>query len=263
MKPLYNISEEIVLEFFNKTVVVTGGANGIGRCIVEEFLGKGAYVAVVDVSDLKIENEKLIHFMGDITEESVLKEFSMMVLEKFGQVDYLVNNACTGRKGILSGCSFDDFNYVLKLGVTAPYMLSSLFKDHFNEGSSIVNISSTRAYMSQADTESYSAAKGGISALTHALSVSLTGHVRVNSISPGWIDTGAYQNDENYNPQFSKEDLEQHPAGRIGHPNDIAKMILFLCSEDAGFITGQNINIDGGMSKQMIYHDDHGWRLVK
>ncbi|MDF2535813.1 MAG: short-chain dehydrogenase [Bacillales bacterium] len=262
MKPLYNILEGIVLDFFNKTVVVTGGANGIGRCIVEEFLGKGANVAVVDIVESKMKNEKLHLFVGDITEESVLKEFSRMVLEKFGQVDFLINNACIGRKGILSGCSFDDFNYVLKLGVTAPYMLSSLFKNHFNDGASIVNISSTRAYMSQADTESYTAAKGGISALTHALSVSLAGHVRVNSISPGWIDTDAYQNGENYNPQLSKEDLEQHPAGRIGHPKDIAKMVLFLCSDNAGFITGQNINIDGGMTKKMIYHGDHGWKLI-
>ena len=263
MKPLYNILEGNVLEFYNKTVVVTGGANGIGRCIVEEFLEKGAKVAVVDVSESKLENERLIHYVGDITEESVLKDFSMVVIEKFGHVDYLVNNACIGRKGILSGCSFDDFNYVLKLGVTAPYMLSLLFKNYFNTGASIVNISSTRAYMSQADTESYTAAKGGISALTHALSVSLAGHVRVNSISPGWIDTGTYQNDENYNLLFSKEDLEQHPAGRIGHPKDISKMVLFLCSDDAGFITGQNITIDGGMSKQMIYHGDHGWKLEK
>lgn len=165
------------------------------------------------------------------------------------------------RKGILTGCGFDDFNYVLKLGVTAPYMLSLLFKKYFNNGAAIVNISSTRAFMSQPDTESYTAAKGGISALTHALSVSLSGRVRVNCISPGWIDTSAFQDTEIDDPQFSSEDLSQHPAGRIGLPKDIAKAVLFLCSEDASFITGQNITIDGGMTKQMVYHGDHGWIL--
>jgi NAD(P)-dependent dehydrogenase (short-subunit alcohol dehydrogenase family) len=251
------------VDFLNKTVVVTGGANGIGRCIAQEFLEKGANVAVVDVVESKLSHEKLFQYTGDITEENVLKEFTRLVLEKFKSVDYLINNACMSRKGILTGCGFDDFNYVLKLGITAPYMLSLLFKDHFNRGASIVNISSTRAFMSQPDTESYTAAKGGISALTHSLSVSLAGRVRVNSISPGWIDTGAFQDSDNYLPQLTNEDISQHPAGRIGHPMDIAKMVLYLCSEDAGFITGQNITIDGGMSKQMIYHGDQGWILEK
>ncbi|MDF2513123.1 MAG: putative oxidoreductase [Herbinix sp.] len=173
------------------------------------------------------------------------------MVEKFSGIDYLINNACLSKKGILSDCSYEDFNYVLRIGVTAPYQLAKLFLPYFNKKAGIVNISSTRAFMSQEDTESYTAAKGGITALTHALSVSLSGKVRVNSIAPGWIDT--------LEETWSKEDQEQHPVKRIGRPVDIAKMAMFLCSEDSGFITGENITIDGGMTKNMIYHNDLGW----
>ena len=154
--------------------------------------------------------------------------------------------------GIEKG-SYEDFEYALKVGVTAPFYLSKLFAPHFAEGASIVNISSSRDRMSQPNTESYTAAKGGISALTHALAVSLAGKVRVNSISPGWIDT-------NYTV-YEGADATQQPAGRVGNPPDIANMVLYLCSDMAGFITGENICIDGGMTKLMIYHGDHGWTL--
>ena len=170
----------------------------------------------------------------------------------------MINNACFSRKGILSGCTYEDFNEVLAVGVVAPYMLSLLFRDHFNKGGAIVNISSTRAFMSQKDTESYTAAKGGITALTHALSVSLSGIVRVNSVSPGWIDTGGYH-DDTYIPSHSEADRLQHPSGRVGVPYDIARTVLFLCHEDAGFINGENITVDGGMTKLMIYDGDEGW----
>ena len=258
------------MNFKDKVCVITGGANGIGRCIVEEFIKVGAKVSVVDTDNSSGENlikkfgeENVLFYHGDITEEAIINDFVNNTIEKFKTVDYLINNACISRKGILSHCSFDDFNYVLKLGVTAPYMLSKLFLNYFNPNASIINISSTRAYMSQEDTESYTAAKGGISALTHGLSISLSGKVRVNSISPGWIDTGAYQQTENYIPEYSNGDTAQHPAGRIGNPIDIANMVLFLCSDNASFITGENITIDGGMSKQMIYHNDCGWKYTK
>ncbi|MBC5626956.1 SDR family oxidoreductase [Clostridium sp. NSJ-49] len=258
------------MNFKDKVCVITGGANGIGRCIVEEFIKAGTKVAIIDTDKIsgnnlikKFGEENLFFYYGDITEENTLNDFVNKTIEKFKNIDYLINNACISRKGILSDCSFNDFNYVLKLGVTAPYMLSKLFLNYFNPKASIVNISSTRAYMSQADTESYTAAKGGISALTHGLSISLAGKVRVNSISPGWIDTGAYQHSENYKPQYSIGDTSQHPSGRVGEPLDIANMVLFLCSDKAGFITGENITIDGGMTKQMIYHDDCGWTYIK
>ena len=154
--------------------------------------------------------------------------------------------------GIEDG-SYEDFEYALKVGVTAPFYLSKLFAPYFAEGASIVNISSSRDRMSQPNTESYTAAKGGISALTHSLAVSFAGKVRVNSISPGWIDT-------NYTV-YEGADATQQPAGRVGNPPDIANMVLYLCSNMAGFITGENICIDGGMTKLMIYHGDHGWTL--
>ena len=164
----------------------------------------------------------------------------------------LVNNAIPKTSGIDS-CSYEEFEYAQRVGVTAPFYLSKLFKDHFAPGASIINISSSRDRMSQPQTESYTAAKGGIAALTHALAVSFAGKVRVNSISPGWIDT-AYT-------VYSGPDATQQPAGRVGNPMDIASMVLFLASEKAGFITGENICIDGGMTRQMIYHGDCGWNL--
>lgn len=255
------------MRFDNKVCVVTGGALGIGRCLTREFAQKGAKVAFVDL-DKQAGEENLaairaqggdgLFFCGDISEEAVLRRFADAVTAEYGKIDYLIHNACLTRRGILSSCSYEDFNYVLRVGVSAPYYLSQLFLPHFNPGGCIVNISSTRAFMSQADTESYSAAKGGISALTHALSVSLAGRVRVNAVAPGWIDTGAYHSDD-YRPNYTSADTAQHPAGRVGEPHDIARVVQFLCSEESGFITGETITVDGGMTKLMIYSGDDGW----
>ena len=233
--------------FKDKVVVVTGGANGIGRCIVEEFRGQGAIVYVID----KQEGE---HFVGDISRKEVLEAFAAEVLGRHDKVDVIVNNALPLMKGI-EECTYEEFQYALSVGVTAPFYLVKLLMPHLAEGASIVNISSSRDRMSQPQTESYTAAKGGIAALTHALAVSLAGKARVNSISPGWIDT-AYT-------IYEGPDATQQPAARVGNPMDIAHMVLFLCSDKAGFITGENIRIDGGMTRQMIYHGDHGWRLEK
>lgn len=230
--------------FKNKVVVVTGGARGIGKTIAKEFEKAGARVCVID----KLANP---YFTGDLSEESVLKAFSEKVLHEYGHVDCLVNNAMQSMGGIMN-CSYEDFNYALRVGVTAPYYLTRLFMGHFAPGAAIVNISSSRDRMSQENTESYTAAKGGIAALTHALAVSLSGKVRVNSVSPGWIDTSF--------TEYDGPDAVQHPAGRVGNPLDIANMVLYLCSDQAGFITGENICIDGGMTKQMIYHNDYGWK---
>ena len=231
--------------FKSKVAVVTGGAQGIGRCIVEEFQKAGAYVCVIDKQDGD-------HFVGDISGKQVLEQFAKEVIGKYGHVDYLINNALPLMKGI-DECTYEEFQYAMSVGVTAPFYLSKLFAPHFAEGAAIINISSSRDRMSQPQTESYTAAKGGIAALTHALAVSLAGHVRVNSISPGWIDTK--------HTIYDGPDAIQQPAGRVGNPMDIANMVLFLCSDKAGFITGENICIDGGMTHQMIYHADHGWKL--
>ena len=233
------------MDFKDKVAVITGGAQGIGRCIAEEFQKAGAHVCVID----RQEGE---HFVGDIADKDTLERFAREVIERYGHVDYLVNNALPVMLGI-DTCSYEQFLYALSVGVTAPFYLSKLFLPYFAEGAAIVNISSSRDRMSQPQTESYTAAKGGIAALTHALAVSLAGKVRVNSISPGWIDTTG--------TIYDGPDAIQQPAGRVGNPMDIANMVLYLCSDKAGFITGENICIDGGMTRQMIYHGDNGWKL--
>ena len=233
------------MDFKDKVVVVTGGAQGIGRCTVEEFQKAGAMVCVID-------KQQGNHFVDDIADKGTLERFAKEVIEKHGHVDFLINNALPLMKGI-DECSYEEFQYALSVGVTAPFYLTKLFVPHFAKGAAIVNISSSRDRMSQPQTESYTAAKGGIAALTHALAVSLAGKVRVNSISPGWIDT-AYT-------VYEGSDAIQQPVGRVGNPLDIANMVLYLCSDKAGFITGENICIDGGMTRQMIYHGDNGWIL--
>ena len=234
------------MEYKDKVVIVTGGAQGIGKCIAEEFRKQEALVEVID------KQEGQNHFVGDLSNRYAIEEFTKLVIEKYGKVDFIVNNALPLMKGI-DECSYEEFEYALKVGVTAPFYMVKLLKDHLAEGASIVNISSSRDRMSQPQTESYTAAKGGIAALTHALAVSLAGKARVNSISPGWIDT--------YYKVYEGPDAYQQPAGRVGNPLDIANMVLFLCSKKAGFITGENICIDGGMTRQMIYHGDCGWKL--
>ncbi len=233
------------MEFKDKVVIVTGGANGIGKCISEEFAKAGAHVCIIDLC----ENA---YFQGDLADKETLERFAEKVISEYGYVDVLVNNAIPLSRGI-SEASYEDFEYALKVGVTAPFYLSKLFMPYFAKGASIINISSSRDRMSQPQTESYTAAKGGIAALTHGLAMSLAGKVRVNSISPGWIDTDY--------TVYEGPDAEQQPVGRVGNPLDIANMVLFLCSDKAGFITGENICIDGGMTKQMIYHNDFGWSL--
>ena len=190
--------------FQGKVVVITGGAQGIGRCIASEFEKQGATVCIID-------RQPNAGYVGDISSEQVLRDFSEKVISRYGRVDCLINNAIPLSKG-LDSCTYDEFNYALRVGITAPFFLTQLFMPYFAEGASIVNISSSRDRMSQPDTESYTAAL-------------------------------------------------QHPAGRVGNPLDIANMALFLCSDKAGFITGENICIDGGMTRQMIYHDDYGWAL--
>lgn len=257
--------------FNGKVAVITGGAQGIGKAIADEFIKNGAIAVIIDkqsinadsiplqnmISDINTtnavyltENTQKYYYVGDISKKEVLENFVTLLTKKFAHVDYLINNALPIMKG-LSECSYEDFEYALQVGVTAPFYLTKLLTPAFSENAAIVNISSSRDRMSQPETESYTAAKGGIASLTHALAVTLAGRVRVNSISPGWIDTD-YK-------IYKGPDALQQPVQRVGNPMDIANMVLFLCSEKAGFITGENICIDGGMTKQMIYHDDYDW----
>ena len=227
-----------------KVAVITGGAHGIGRDIADAFLREGATVHIIDIQPGD-------WFVGDVSKKEDLERFAASVIEKSGHVDYLINNALPLMKGI-DDCTWEEFSFALAVGVTAPFYLTKLLMPHFAPGASVINISSSRDRMSQPQTESYTAAKGGIAALTHALAVSLSGKARVNSISPGWIDTTG--------STITGPDAAQQPVGRVGRPEDIAEAVLFLCSEKAGFITGENLCIDGGMTRLMIYHGEHGWR---
>lgn len=229
--------------FCDKVAVITGGASGIGKCIAEEFEKNHAKVCIIDIKDNP-------YFIGDIADKNTLHEFSQKVISDYGKIDFLINNALPPTYG-LDNATYEQFDYALKVGVCAPFYLTKLFNNHFSENAAIINISSSRDRMSQPMTESYTAAKGGIAALTHALAVSLSSRVRVNSISPGWIDTD-YKT-------YSGADAIQHPAGRVGNPLDIANLVMFLCSDKTSFITGENICVDGGMTRQMIYHNDFGW----
>ena len=235
-------------QFKNKVVIITGGASGIGKSIAEQFYNQKAKVVIIDKNDCNTKCD--FFYKGDITKKQVIVDFTKQVIKKYEKVDCIINNAGLSKGGLLS-CSYENFLYVQKLSLAAPFMITKQLINNLNKNAVIINISSTRAFQSQSDWESYSAAKGGIVALTHAMAVTLKGKARVNCISPGWIDT--------LNSQFSQEDKSQHPANIVGEPKDIANMVLFLCSNKAKFITGENINIDGGMSKLMVYHNDYGW----
>ena len=226
-----------------KVAVVTGGAQGIGKAVADAFAREGAVVHIID-------KQPGNWFVGDVSDKNALERFAASVIAESGHVDYLVNNALPLMKG-MDQCTWEEFSYALAVGVTAPFYLTRLLTPYFAPGASVVNIASSRDRMSQPQTESYTAAKGGIAALTHALAVSLAGKARVNSVSPGWIDTTG--------SEISGADALQQPVGRVGKPEDIAETVLFLCSEKAGFITGENICVDGGMTRLMIYHGEHGW----
>ncbi|MBQ3815884.1 MAG: SDR family oxidoreductase [Clostridia bacterium] len=231
------------MEFQGKVAVVTGGCHGIGLAVVRAFEREGARTTVIDRSPAA-------DFVGDVGRKEDLEAFAAFVRERYGRVDFLVNNAPPLMRGI-DACSYEDFERALRVGVTAPFYLTKLLLPLFGQGAAAVNISSSRDRQSMPGTESYTAAKGGISALTHAMAASLAGRVRVNSVSPGWIDT-EYRT-------YEGPDALQQPVGRVGNPDDIAEAVLFLCSPRAGFITGENLTVDGGMTRLMIYHDEHGW----
>ena len=235
--------------FDNKVIVITGTAQGIGQHLAQGLAAQGALVAALDRQPTAC--DCAFQMQGDLSLKKDLEAFAAQAVARFGRVDGIVHNAMASRGG-WPDCSYEDFLWAQAVGVAAPYYLTRLLAPHFQEGASVVNISSTRAFQSQSGTESYSAAKGGITALTHALAVSLRGKARVNAIAPGWIDTTG--------TAFEGPDALQHPVGRVGEPEDILQAALFLLGENSRFITGQTLVVDGGMSRLMIYHGDQGWR---
>ncbi|WP_029688085.1 SDR family oxidoreductase [Thermoanaerobacter sp. A7A] len=254
------------MDFNGKVVIVTGGGQGIGRCIAQTFADKGAKVVIADIDDeAGIENEEYIKSKGgdslfvhtDVSSEEDVKNLVDKTIKAYGKIDILINNAGIGARGTIYTRPMEEWDRVINVNLKGTYMCSKYVAPHMrdNGGGVIINIASTRAFMSEPHTEPYSASKGGIIALTHSLAISLGyDKIRVNSISPGWIEVSEWKkNREAKKPQLTEEDHLQHPAGRVGKPEDVANACLFLCSEEASFITGANLIVDGGMTVKMIY----------
>ena len=259
-KPLKHTSKKTN----SKRVFITGGANGIGKAIVKAFRQKNYPVAFCDkdeTSGLQTAKETgAAFYLVDIQNKEALENCMLKIIKRWGDIDILINNAGVSLFSDLTETSVEDFDQILSINLRPVFITSRLLAIHRKAQDSpqhygrIINICSTRHLMSEPGSEGYAASKGGIYSLTHALALSLAKqHITVNSISPGWIDTDF--------KEYQGPDALQQPAGRVGNPLDIANMVLFLCSPRAGFINGENICIDGGMTRQMIYHGDFGWKL--
>jgi NAD(P)-dependent dehydrogenase (short-subunit alcohol dehydrogenase family) len=246
-----------------KTAVITGGAQGIGKAAAKRFLQEGFNVVLAEVDiSAGLETEEELKPYGaakfiscDISSEEDVKHMVTSTVEFFSSVDVLVNNAAISANKPLTEISLDEWNRIISVNLTGAFLCSKYCAGYLkNSKGSIINIASTRAFMSEANTEAYSASKGGIYALTHALAVSLGPDIRVNCISPGWIEVSEWKKSEvRRTPILSERDHLQHPCGRVGKPEDVASMIMFLVSSENSFITGQNFFVDGGMTKKMIY----------
>lgn len=252
-------------DYQNKIVLVTGGAQGIGLGISQQFANRGAHVIIADIdpdaaeeaaSTLNEQGLSVRFIQTDVAKEPDVAQMAARVESDFGRLDVLVNNAGVGSHGTIRTRTMAEWDQVLAINLRAPYMVTKYCLPLLEQAvsASIINIASTRALMSEANTEPYSASKGGILALTHSLAVSLGPAIRVNAISPGWIEVSDWKKPtERQTPHHSEQDNAQHPVGRVGTPTDIAEAALFLASPAAGFITGQNFVVDGGMTVKMIY----------
>jgi len=245
-----------------KNIIVSGGAQGIGKIITEYLIAEGYYVSVfekdkeaLDELEDKTLSENLLYIPCDVSKEKEVKKAVEESVEKTGSVFGLINNAGFMIRKPISELSLNEWNSVIGTNLTGTFLCSKYAAPHLKKmQGSIINMCSTRALQSEPDTESYAASKGGILALTHSLAMSLGPEIRVNAISPGWIDVSGIKKKSAANQlDLKKEWHEQHPAGRIGKGEDIAQMVLFLLKPDNSFITGQNFIVDGGMTKKMIY----------
>ena len=249
-------------ELRGKIILVTGGAHGIGRALFDYLLEQGARVVAVDVDEeageaLPTDGIRSAFIAADVRSESAVAAAVQQTVERFGALDGLVNNAgiADPTSGPVASLSLEAWQQVLDTNLTGAFLCAKHAVPHLRQsGGAIVNMASTRALQSEADTEAYSASKGGLVALTHALSVSLGPDVRVNCVSPGWIEFGEWQKERTGGaPDLTETDHAQHPAGRVGRPEDVAALVAYLLSDAAGFVTGQNVVIDGGMTRKMIY----------
>ena len=242
--------------------LVTGGAQGIGRATSETLLHAGYRVVLADV-DAEAGNalttalaagDAVRFCAADIARETEVTRLIDDCLAAYGRLDCLINNAGISCKRPLAELSLADWQRVIGVNLTGAMLCSKYAAPHLSATrGSIVNIASTRAHMSEPHTEAYAASKGGLLALTHALAISLGPAVRVNCVSPGWIDVRAWRKGAQRGEPLRPEDHAQHPAGRVGRPEDVAELIRYLASPAAGFVTGQEFIIDGGMTRKMIY----------
>lgn len=247
----------------DKVAIVTGGGQGIGKAISKRFLSEGLKVVIAEIDQsagISTVNEyqhlgSICFIKTDVMDESSITNLIKETLQKFGQIDVLVNNAAraTPENSPITELSLEDWNQTIATNLTSVFLCSKYAASHLkNTQGTIINIGSTRALMSEPNTEAYSAAKGGVVALTHALAMSLA-PIRVNCISPGWIDVSEWQQAPKNQVELTQQDHQQHPVGRVGKPEDIAALALYFASADAAFITGTNFVVDGGMTKKMIY----------
>jgi NAD(P)-dependent dehydrogenase (short-subunit alcohol dehydrogenase family) len=248
-----------------RVALVTAGAQGIGRAVVQALSAAGWSVAAIDIDAEALAElpDQILTVAGDVGDEAVVADAIARSVSRFGRLDAIVNNAGINANGPVESLDLDEVRTVLDVSLVSILATAKHGVAHLRAagGGAIVNIASSRALMSEPDTEAYSAAKGGVVAVTHALAMSLgtredrdTPPIRVNAISPGWIETGPWQKaSKRRDPEHSDADRDQHPAGRVGRPEDIAEAVLYLLDDRAGFITGQNLVIDGGMTKKMIY----------
>ncbi|TDT62296.1 SDR family oxidoreductase [Fonticella tunisiensis] len=247
----------------NRTVIITGGGQGIGKGTAMRLLMEGFNVVIAEIDrEAGFEAEKELSQYGrvkfipcDVSNEEEVKAMVSETVKCFGGIDVLINNAAISVNKPITEISLEEWNSVLGVNLTGVFLCSKYCAPHLKERKgSIINMASTRAFMSEANTEAYSASKGGIFALTHALAISLGPDIRVNCISPGWIEVGEWKKESKKQvPVLSEMDHKQHPAGRVGRPEDIASMILFLIDSKNSFITGANFVVDGGMTRKMIY----------
>ncbi|MDE1547792.1 SDR family oxidoreductase [Jeotgalibaca caeni] len=252
-----------------KKIILTGGANGIGRALVESFVDK-VELYVIDrdqeageALEKRLSSPHLHFFYGNLADKATLEAFVNFITEHTSQIDGLIHNAAINHGGLVSKATYEEFMEVLQVNVGTAYYLTQQLEPYFSDPCSIILMSSTRNRQSMEDNESYSSSKGALLSLTHAMANSLRTKARVNTISPGWIETSDFQTPRQA-VELSGSDHSQHLVGRVGHPTDIVEMVAFLLDEKkSGFITGQEFLVDGGMSKQMIYHEEHGWNYSK